>query len=97
MRMMPPYVPAHRELVLASGVAEVSGGLALLRPRTRRAGGWWLIATLAAVFPANVHMALNPERFPSSPGGAAALSARLPPGTRNSSGCSAMCMAVGSD
>jgi len=78
MRIMPPYVPAHRELVLASGVAEIAGGLALLHPRTRRAGGWWLIATLLAVLPANVHMALHPEQFPEVPGGRAALWARLP-------------------
>jgi uncharacterized membrane protein len=52
--------------------------LALLHPRTRRAGGWWLIATLLAVFPANVHMALHPERFPEIPGPPAVLWARLP-------------------
>ena len=78
VRMMPPYVPAHREVVLASGVAEIAGGAALLHPRTRRMAGWWLVATLVAVFPANVHMALHPDRFRGVPGGAAALWARLP-------------------
>jgi uncharacterized membrane protein len=78
-RIVPPYLPAHRELVYASGAAEIAGGAALMHPRTRRAGGWWLIATLLAFFPANVHMALNPERFAGSvPGGAPALWARLP-------------------
>ena len=76
-RTMPPYVPAHREMVLASGVAEIAGGLGLMHPRTRRAAGWWLIATLVAVFPANVHMALHPEQF-RVPGGERALWARLP-------------------
>lgn len=28
---------------------------------TRRFAGWWLIAVLVAVFPANLHMALNPD------------------------------------
>ena len=74
--IMPPYRPAHRELVYASGVAEIAGGLGLLVPRLRRAAGWWLIATLAAVFPANVHMALHPEQFRGIP--RAALYARLP-------------------
>ena len=76
--IMPPWLPAHRELVYASGVAEILGGLALLHASTRRFGGWWLIATLVAVFPANVHMALNPEDYPNVPGGQAGLLARLP-------------------
>jgi uncharacterized membrane protein len=49
----------------------------LLHPRTRHAAGWWLIATLVAIFPANVHMARHPERYPV-PGGRTALLVRLP-------------------
>jgi uncharacterized membrane protein len=60
--IMPDYLPAHRELVLASGLAELAGGAGLLADRTARPAGWWLIATMVAVFPANVHMALHPER-----------------------------------
>jgi uncharacterized membrane protein len=79
VRTMPPYLPAHRELVYASGVAEIAGGLATMHPRTRRAGSLWSIATLLAVFPANVHMAINPERFEkATPGGRTALYVRLP-------------------
>jgi uncharacterized membrane protein len=74
--IMPDYLPAHDELVVASGVAEIAGGAALLHPRTRRVGAWWLIATLIAVFPANLHMALHPERYKNLP--PAALYARLP-------------------
>jgi uncharacterized membrane protein len=74
--IMPDYLPAHRELVAASGVAEIMGGAALAHPATRRLGGWWLIATLIAVFPANVHMALHPERYEKLP--PAGLYARLP-------------------
>jgi uncharacterized membrane protein len=74
--IMPDYLPAHDELVAASGVAEIAGGLALLHPRTRRLGAWWLIATLIAVFPANLHMALHPERYKQIP--PAGLYARLP-------------------
>jgi uncharacterized membrane protein len=77
--IMPPYVPRHRELVYASGVAEIAGGLATMHPATRRAGSAWSIATLIAVFPANVHMAINADRYEQAvPGGAAALWARLP-------------------
>jgi uncharacterized membrane protein len=76
--IMPDWLPAHRELVYASGVAEMAGGLGLLAPdpRARRWAGRWLVATLIAVFPANLHMALNPERFARIPRGA--LWARLP-------------------
>ncbi len=77
-RIVPPYIPAPQAMVYASGVAEIAGGAALLAAPTRRAGGWWLIATLIAVFPANLHMALHPEEFSEVPGGAAALWARLP-------------------
>ena len=74
--IVPDYLPAHRELVYASGVAEAVGGLGVLHPRTRRIAGWWLIATLVAVFPANVEMAVHAERFEQFP--PAALWGRLP-------------------
>jgi uncharacterized membrane protein len=74
--IVPDYLPAHRELVYASGVAEAAGGLGLLFAATRRPAGWWLIATLVAVFPANVWMAQHPERYRQFP--PAALYARLP-------------------
>jgi uncharacterized membrane protein len=78
-RIVPPYLPAHRELVYASGVAEMAGGLGVMHPRTRRVASWWSIATLLAVFPANVHMALHPEEYERGiPGGRRALWARLP-------------------
>ena len=75
--IMPPGLPAQRELVYASGVAEIVGGVGLLVPRTRNLASWWLVATLVAVFPANVHMALNPDDY-DVPGGKWALYARLP-------------------
>jgi uncharacterized membrane protein len=65
--IMPRYLPAHRELVYASGVAEMVGGAGVLLPRTTRPAGWWLIATLVAIFPANVEMALHAERFERIP------------------------------
>jgi uncharacterized membrane protein len=61
--IVPDALPARRELVYASGLAEIAGGAAVLPARTRRAAGWWLIATLVAVFPANVNMAVNAQRF----------------------------------
>jgi uncharacterized membrane protein len=74
--IMPRYLPAHRELVYASGVAEIAGGAGMLHPRTARRAGWWLIATLVAIFPANVEMAVHAERFRKIP--EPLLWARLP-------------------
>lgn len=74
--IVPEALPAPLALVYASGVAEIAGGLGLLSRRTARPAGWWLIATLLAVFPANIGMALNPERHPGIP--EALLWVRLP-------------------
>ena len=60
--IMPPYVPYHREAVVISGLAEIAGAAMVAEPSTRRLARWWLIALLAAVFPANLHMAMNPEQ-----------------------------------
>jgi len=80
LRIMPRWLPRHEELVAASGVAEIAGGLALMcpDPAVRRAGGRFTIATLLAVFPANVNMALNAEDFRAVPGAPLSLYARLP-------------------
>jgi uncharacterized membrane protein len=60
--MVPPGVPP-KQAVAVSGVAEIAGGLMVLHPAGRRLGRWWLLGLLLAVFPANVHMAVNPERI----------------------------------
>lgn len=57
--MVPPYLPAPLALVYLSGAAEIAGGVGVLVPRLRRAAGWGLIALLVAVFPANIHIAMN--------------------------------------
>ncbi len=65
LRIMPPYLPFPLALVHLSGVGEVVGGVGLFITKWRVAAGWGLIALLVAVFPANIHMALHPELFPS--------------------------------
>ena len=60
--IMPPSLPMHREAVIVSGLAEIAGGAALTSRRTRRFARWWLLGLLVAVFPANIHMAINPEQ-----------------------------------
>ncbi len=64
---VPDALPVHREIVYVSGVAEIAGALALLDRRSAPWAGWWLIALLVAVFPANVNMAVNAERLPAVP------------------------------
>ena len=78
--MMPRWIPAPDAMVALSGVAEIAGGVGLLTPHAaaRRWAGRWLVATLVAIFPANVEMALHPDRYQKLPGGRAALWARLP-------------------
>lgn len=75
---IPDALGAQLALVYISGVAEIAGGLGTMHARTRRIAGWWLIATLVAIFPANVHMAIHPDRYPAIPGGGVTLVARLP-------------------
>ncbi len=74
--IVPKSLPNPKALVYISGVAEIAGGIGVLIPSTRRLAGKGLLALLLAVFPANINMALNPERFKMFP--AWALWARLP-------------------
>ncbi|HXN37066.1 MAG TPA: DoxX family protein [Solirubrobacteraceae bacterium] len=67
-QIVPPRLQGHaKRIVQVSGVAEIAGGLGVLVPSTRRLAGLGLVALLAAVFPANVYMAREPERFPRIP------------------------------
>ncbi len=60
--MIPRALPAPRQLVYVSGVAELVCAAGLLVPRTRRLAGWGSAALLVAVFPANVQMAVTAHR-----------------------------------
>ena len=76
LKIIPEGLPSPEALVYVSGVAESLGAVGTMFARTRRPSGWFLIATLIAVYPANIYMALNPEEFSSIPQWA--LGARLP-------------------
>lgn len=64
LRIMPPWLPWHEELVWLSGVCEVAAGVLVAIPRTRRVGGLFAIAVLLGVFPANVWMAVDSSIWP---------------------------------
>lgn len=57
--MVPDILPAHRLLVYVSGVAELLCAAGLGWRRTRRLAGWASVGLLAAVFPANLTMAVD--------------------------------------
>lgn len=62
--IVPQMLPRKRDLVYASGVAELAGATLMAAPRTRRRGGTLSAVLLVAVFPANVSMALAGRRRP---------------------------------
>jgi uncharacterized membrane protein len=75
--IVPPALKGDaRRVVQVSGVAELLGGLGVLLPFTRRLSGIGLVALLAAIFPANLYIAREPEHFRKVPRWA--LYARLP-------------------
>jgi uncharacterized membrane protein len=77
-RIMPPYLPLHRELVYLSGALEIAGGLGLLEERSRGSVGIGLVLLLVAVWPANVQMLLDARAARKPLWWVALLWARLP-------------------
>ena len=76
LKIVPPYLPWHLLLVYLSGLFEIVLGCLLLLLRFTPIAAWGLIALLIAVFPANIHMAVNHDLFPEY--SVAALCIRLP-------------------
>ena len=64
VRIVPPYIPWPHAAVLASGVFELIGALALPWPPTRRAAGALLFAVTIAVTPVHVWMLQTADRWP---------------------------------
>ena len=64
--LMPAFVPRHREVIYASGVAELLCAAGLLNPRTRRVAGYASAVLLVVVFPGNVKMADDARRSRST-------------------------------
>ncbi|KPF72822.1 hypothetical protein IP69_02925 [Bosea sp. AAP35] len=57
--IVPGWVPAPREIILLTGIAEIAGAIGLLIPRLRKAAGIGLALYAFAVFPANIKHAFE--------------------------------------
>jgi uncharacterized membrane protein len=67
LKIMPPYLPFPRELVLISGAFEIMLGASLWIPRLSRIAAWGVIALMLAVFPANIYLFQHQEILPAPP------------------------------
>ncbi len=67
LKIMPQYLPLHKELVLLSGVAEVLLAVLLLVPQTSQMAACGIVALLIAVFPANLYLYQHQDILPASP------------------------------
>ena len=69
LRIVPDWVPYPRVVIIATGVCEIVGVLALMTPRLRRAAGIAFALYAICVFPANIKhavMAIDMPGLPSS-------------------------------
>jgi len=76
--IMPGYLPWHSQLVLLSGMAELTLGIGVLVPATRVAAAWGIILLLIAIFPANLYVAINDLPYVGDEPNTAANWIRLP-------------------
>lgn len=65
--LMPDWVPAHREVIIWSGVAEIVCAAGLLFPPTRKVAGLASAALLAGVYVGNVKMAVDASKGSNVP------------------------------
>lgn len=78
-KIVPRWFPWPEQAVAWSGVAEIATGALVAVPATRKAGGWLGLVTIAAVYPANIQMAVDASRGQAQvPGPAWVAWARLP-------------------
>lgn len=67
LKIMPPYLPFHEELVVLSGVCEILLGASMLIEKCSRFAAWGMVALLIAVFPANIYLFQHQEIVPAPP------------------------------
>ena len=59
LKIMPPYLPWHLELVYISGGCEVFLGFLLMIKKYRYFAAWGIFFLLISVYPANIYLAFN--------------------------------------
>jgi len=77
-QMLPPSVPMRMEIIYATGVLEILGGIGLLLPKIRRIAAWALAAFLIGVLPANIYSAFAHVDFGGHASGPVYLLLRIP-------------------
>lgn len=60
-KILPPYLPAHSSIVLASGIAEMILGMTLLNPETQTYAAWGIIGMLLLFLLVHWHMLQNKD------------------------------------
>ncbi len=65
--IMPPYIPAHSSLVLASGIVEMIFGFMLVTQESQTIGSWGIIGLLVVFIPIHIFMLQNEKAFPKIP------------------------------
>jgi uncharacterized membrane protein len=75
--LMPDWVPAHREVILYSGIAEILCAAGMALPPSRRLAGRASAALLAVVYVGNLKMAVDAAKS-DNPAFKAAAFGRLP-------------------
>src|SRR5690349_13594952 len=75
--LMPDWVPAHREVILYSGIAEILCAAGMALPPTRKLAGRASAALLAIVYVGNLKMAVDASKT-NKPAFKAVAYGRLP-------------------
>ncbi len=57
--IIPPYIPAHSSLVLASGIFEMIFGFMLITVESQSIGAWGIIGLLIVFIPIHIYMIQN--------------------------------------
>jgi uncharacterized membrane protein len=58
-RIMPTYIPAHKTMVMLSGIAEMVLGFMLMTAKNQQLAAWGIIVLLILFIPVHIYMLQN--------------------------------------